>query len=112
MSKSKPLPKQAPPARPPGKGKGAPPADTMPPERAKAYWRKNLTIIAILLSIWAIVSYGIVILGANLFFGIPVGQIPMSFWFAQQGAIVIFVILIFVYCWYMDRVDKEFGVNE
>lgn len=109
MSKSKSSAKNAPAST--AGGQGAPP-DTMPPERAKAYWRKNVTIIAILLSIWAIVSYGMAILFANALLGVPVGSLPMSFWFAQQGAIITFVFLIFFYCWYMDRVDKEFGVNE
>jgi putative solute:sodium symporter small subunit len=89
-----------------------PPANTLPPEKAKAYWRRNVTIIAILLTIWALVSYGAAILMANALFNANVGQLPMSFWFAQQGAIITFVLLIFAYCWIMDRVDKEFDVNE
>ncbi len=81
-------------------------------EKAKAYWRRNLTIIGILLAIWFVVSYLFAILFANILYGVKIGQIPMSFWFAQQGAIITFVILIFAYCWIMDRVDKEFDVNE
>jgi putative solute:sodium symporter small subunit len=97
-----------------GKGKmpPPPPPNTLSPEKAKAYWRRNVTIIAILLTIWAVVSYGCAILLANVLFSVPVGQLPMSFWFAQQGAIITFVILIFAYCLIMDRVDKEFDVNE
>jgi putative solute:sodium symporter small subunit len=72
------------------------PVNTLPPEKAKAYWRRNVTIISILLTIWALVSYGAAILMANILYDIKVGQLPMSFWFAQQGAIVTFVLLIFV----------------
>ena len=81
-------------------------------EKAKAYWRRNLTIIGILLTIWFVVSYLFAILFANILYGVPFGQIPASFWFAQQGAIIVFVLIIFSYCWIMDRVDKEFDVNE
>jgi putative solute:sodium symporter small subunit len=90
----------------------APPVNTLPPEKAKAYWRRNLTIISVLLAIWFLVSYVAAIFLANILFNVPVGQLPMSFWFAQQGAIITFVILIFAYCLIMDRVDKEFDVNE
>jgi putative solute:sodium symporter small subunit len=119
MAKTTPKPRPAAPsaqraANGGSSGKVPPPAppNTLPPEKAKAYWRRNLTIIAILLTIWAVVSYGCAIFLANALFSIPVGQLPMSFWFAQQGAIVTFVLLIFAYCWIMDRVDKEFDVNE
>ena len=95
-----------------GKLPPAPPPNTLSPEKAKAYWRRNVTIIAILLTIWALVSYGAAILMANVLYGLRIGQLPMSFWFAQQGSIITFVILIFAYCLIMDRVDKEFDVQE
>ena len=81
-------------------------------EKANAYWRRNLTIIGILLTIWFIVSYLFGILFAEMLYGVKIGQLPASFWFAQQGAIIVFSLLIFVYCWIMDRVDKEYDVNE
>lgn len=105
MAKSTNPPKQ-------GGGKGGKPKQQWSAEKAQAYWRRNLTIISILLVIWFVVSILFAILFANILYGIPIGQIPASFWFAQQGAIIIFVLLIFVYCWIMDRVDKEFDVNE
>lgn len=107
MTKTKDAPKPA-----TGKGGGGGKKQTWSAEKAKAYWRRNLTLIGILLAIWFLVSYVFGILLANILYGVPIGQIPASFWFAQQGAIIIFVILIFVYCWIMDRVDKEFDVNE
>ncbi len=94
-----------------GKG-GGKPTNQMDPVKAKAYWRRNITIISILLTIWFVVSYLFAILFANILYGFPIGQIPASFWFAQQGAILVFVLLIFSYCWIMDRVDKEFDVQE
>ncbi len=77
-----------------------------------AYWRKNKRLIAILLTIWAIVSYGFAILLARPLSTINIGQIPMSFWWAQQGSMFVFVILIFVYARVMDRLDKEYGLDE
>ena len=78
----------------------------------EAYWRKNKRLIAILLTIWAIVSYGFAILLARPLSGINIGQIPMSFWWAQQGSMFVFVILIFVYAKVMDKLDKEYGLDE
>jgi putative solute:sodium symporter small subunit len=78
----------------------------------KSYWQKNLKYLAILLSIWFIVSYGFGILFADFFNQFNFGGFPLGFWFAQQGAIYIFVILIFVYVYLMNRLDKEFDVDE
>lgn len=82
------------------------------PEKAKAYWQRNVKVITWLLVIWALVSYVFGILLAPVLSSIKIGQIPLGFWFAQQGSIIIFVILIFVYCWIMDSIDKEFDVQE
>ncbi len=81
-------------------------------ENALGYWRANLRLIIILLSIWALVSYVLGILLAPALSGIYVGQLPIGFWFAQQGSMFTFVILIFVYSFLMDRVDKEYDVQE
>ncbi len=76
------------------------------------YWRTNLTVILSLLSIWAIVSYGCSILFIEQLNEITIGKIPLGFWFAQQGSIYVFVVLIFVYALLMDRFDKKYGVEE
>jgi putative solute:sodium symporter small subunit len=76
------------------------------------YWRTNKILIAVLLAIWAIVSYVFAILLAKPLYTINVGQIPMSFWWAQQGSIFVFVALIFIYAYAMDRLDKKFDVHE
>ena len=73
------------------------------------YWRKNRQLIIILLSIWAFVSYGLAILIPLNF---NIGQLPAGFWWAQQGSMFVFVILIFVYAWRMDSIDREFDVHE
>lgn len=78
----------------------------------KRYWKKNLNYLAILLTIWFVVSYGCGILFADQLNEIHVGGFPLGFWFAQQGAIYVFVILIFVYVWLMNRLDQEFDVDE
>lgn len=84
----------------------------MDPAKAQAYWRRNLNLITILLVVWALVSYVAAIFLAQPLYAIKLGQLPLSFWFAQQGSIIIFVLLIFTYCWMMDRIDREFGVAE
>ncbi len=76
------------------------------------YWKRNLTYVGILLSIWFVVSYlfGIVFvdqLDNFRFFGFKLG-----FWFAQQGAEITFVILIYVYVRLMNKLDREFNVHE
>jgi putative solute:sodium symporter small subunit len=76
------------------------------------YWKKNLTLMAILLTIWFVVSYGCGILFVQQLNAIKIGGFPLGFWFAQQGAIYVFVILIFVYYFTMQKIDREFDVHE
>ena len=68
--------------------------------------------LGILLSIWFLVSYGFGILLKDQLDKIPLGGFKLGFWFAQQGSIYVFVILIFVYVWLMNRLDKKFGYEE
>ncbi len=78
----------------------------------QAYWRKNLRYMVILLSIWALVSYVFGILLVVPLNSIRIGGFPLGFWFAQQGSIYVFVVLIFVYYILMQKLDKEFDVHE
>ena len=78
----------------------------------KAYWKINLRYLAILLSIWFLASYGCGILFADTLNTIRIGGFKLGFWFAQQGSIYVFVILIFIYVALMNRLDKRFGVDE
>ncbi len=76
------------------------------------YWTANLRLIFICLLVWAMVSYGCAILLRPLLIGIPVGGTDLGFWFAQQGSILSFILLIFFYSWRMNKLDKIFGVEE
>ncbi len=74
---------------------------------AKRYWRTNLKIMAVLLLIWAVASFGLGIIGAPALNEIRLGGFPLGFWFAQQGSIIVFVLLIAVYAALMNRVDDR-----
>ena len=76
-----------------------------------AYWRANLRVMAILLSIWFVASYGLGILIVDALNAFQIGGFPVGFWFAQQGSIYVFVVLIFVYARWMDRIDARFEVD-
>lgn len=84
----------------------------MDPTQRRAYWRRNLRLMAVLLTIWALVSFGAGIIFVDALNNLSIMGIPLGFWFAQQGSIVIFVILIAIYVWRMDKLDKEFGITE
>ncbi|GMQ34029.1 MAG: DUF4212 domain-containing protein [Cytophagales bacterium] len=81
-------------------------------QKMKAYWKKNLQTLTILLLIWFLVSFGFGVLLVDPLNTIYLGGYKLGFWFAQQGSIYVFVILIFVYVWRMNKLDKEFDVNE
>jgi len=89
---------------------------TDPEVRARhaAYWRRNLRYLAILIAVWFVVSYGFGILLVEPLnaLTLPGTGFPLGFWFAQQGSIYVFVVLIFVYVWLMNRLDREFDVDE
>lgn len=84
----------------------------MPDKTAADYWRANLRIIYICMTIWALVSFGFGIVLRPLISGIRFGGTDLGFWFAQQGSILCFIALIFFYTWYMNRLDREYGVDE
>ncbi len=78
----------------------------------KVYWIKNLTYVGILLAIWFIVSYGFGIIFVEQLNTIRVGGFKLGFWFAQQGSIYVFVVLIFVYVKLMNRLDRAIEMDE
>lgn len=80
----------------------------------RAYWKANLRVLLPLLVLWFVVSYGAGILFVDVLdrFTLPFTDVPFGFWMAQQGAIYIFVGIIFVYVTLMNRLDREFGVHE
>ncbi len=81
-------------------------------KHATAYWKQNLKYLVILLSIWFFVSYGCGILFKDALNEFRLGGFKLGFWFAQQGSIYVFVILIFVYVRLMNRLDKKYGFDE
>ena len=76
------------------------------------YWKQNLRLMVVLLTIWALVSYVFGIALVNQLNAFKLGGFPLGFWFAQQGSIYTFVILIFVYVARMRKLDKKFEVEE
>ncbi len=81
-------------------------------KHATAYWKENLRYLLILLSIWFLVSYGAGIIFKDALNEIKIGGFPLGFWFAQQGSIYVFVILIFVYVRLMNKLDKKYGFED
>lgn len=78
----------------------------------RAYWRRNLRLMAALLTVWALAGFGAGVLFTDLLNKVEIGGFPLGFWFAQQGSILTFLLLVAVYVWRMDRLDKEFGIDE
>jgi putative solute:sodium symporter small subunit len=76
------------------------------------YWKKNLSLLITLLSVWAFVSFGLSILLVEPLNAFRIAGFPVGFWFAQQGAIYVFVVLVFVYYFRMQKIDEEFDVQE
>lgn len=76
------------------------------------YWTANVRVIVISLIIWAIVPFGFGILFRPMLEGIQVGGTDIGFWVAQQGSILVFLGLIFFYAWRMNKLDREYGVEE
>ena len=74
----------------------------------QSYWKTNLKYLVVLLLVWFTVSFGFGILLVDQLNKIRFGGFKLGFWFAQQGAIYVFVILIFVYIYLMNRLDKKF----
>ncbi|TGD43486.1 DUF4212 domain-containing protein [Pseudotabrizicola sediminis] len=79
---------------------------------SSAYWAANLRVIYISLAIWFICSFGIGILLRPALSGISIGGADLGFWFAQNGSIYVFLVLIFVYAAKMNKIDRDHGVEE
>ncbi|MEM1058603.1 MAG: DUF4212 domain-containing protein [Verrucomicrobiota bacterium] len=82
--------------------------------KRRAYWRTNLTILAVLLAVWFLASFGCAILWADALdaFRIPGTGFKLGFWMGHQGSIYIFVLLIWIYIWLMNRLDRRYGAGE
>ena len=78
----------------------------------QTYWKKNLRYLTILLLVWFAVSFGAGILFVDNLNSLRFGGFKLGFWFAQQGSIYVFVLLIFVYVYWMNQLDKKYGYDE
>ena len=77
-----------------------------------AYWKANVRLITICLVIWAVCSYGFGIILRPALSGIQIGGTDLGFWFAQQGSMIVFLVLIFFYAYKMNKLDRQFDVHE
>lgn len=96
--------------------KSTPPNEPSPEDLAQikrtAYWKENIGYLVALLAVWFVVSYGCGILFVDQLNNYRLGGAKLGFWFAQQGSIYVFVILIFVYVYLMNRLDGKYGFGE
>ncbi len=76
------------------------------------YWAENMRLIGALLLVWFVVSFGCGVLFVDELNAITFGGFKLGFWFAQQGSIYVFLVLIFVYAAMINRIDKKYGVDE
>ncbi len=84
----------------------------MDASRRQEYWRRNLRLMSVLLVVWALVSFGAGIVFVEPLNNVNFMGVPLGFWFAQQGSILTFLVLIAIYVWRMDKLDAEFGITE
>jgi putative solute:sodium symporter small subunit len=78
----------------------------------RAYWRANVRLIAALLGVWFVTAYIISIVLAPWLNQFRLGSAPLGFWFAQQGSIYVFILLIWIYARRMDALDRQYDVHE
>jgi len=84
----------------------------MTKNKSKAYWKDNIRYLFILLTIWFLVSFGAGIIFKNFLNEFKFGGFKIGFWFAQQGSMYVFVILIFIYVRLMNKLDKKYGYDK
>jgi putative solute:sodium symporter small subunit len=81
-------------------------------KKAQAYWKRNLRLLTALLFFWFLASFGFGILLVDQLDAIRIGGFKLGFWFAQQGSQYVFIVLIFIYVYKMNKLDKEFEFDE
>ena len=84
----------------------------MTDEKVTEYWRRNVSLMIKLLVVWFVVSFGFGIILVDVLNQIQIGGYKLGFWFAQQGSIYCFVVLVFIYTSKMAALDREFNVDE
>lgn len=85
---------------------------TMSADMAKKYWSENVRLLICLLLVWFAVSFGAGILFVDTLNKVQIGGFPLGFWFAQQGSIYTFVMLIFFYTFYMKKIEHRYGIDD
>ena len=80
-------------------------------DSAETYWKSNIRIVSVLLSIWFFISFGCGILLVDFLDQFRFGGFKLGFWIAQQGAIFVFVALIYAYIYLMDKLDNEYNLQ-
>ena len=80
-------------------------------DSAQTYWKSNIKIVSILLSIWFFISFGCGILFVDFLDQFRLGGFKLGFWIAQQGSIFVFVVLIYAYIYLMDKLDNEYNLQ-
>jgi len=80
-------------------------------QERRNYWRSNLRLMTVLLAIWALVAFGAGIFFADALNNIEIAGFPLGFWFANQGSILVFLALIAIYVWRMDKLDQSYGID-
>jgi len=86
--------------------------EILPERRVRGYWHANLKLLAALLMVWFVVSFGFGILLAGPLNGTSFFGFKLGFWWAQQGSIYVFILLIGVYVVAMRRIDRRYGVDD
>lgn len=81
-------------------------------DASSRYWRANIKLIVLCLCVWALIPFGLSMFLRPLLASITVGGVDLGFWFAQQGSIISFIALVFFYAWQMNRLDKQFSVDD
>ncbi len=81
-------------------------------DKGKAYWSATLRLLGWILAVWLLVSFGASIVFAGWLNRFSLGGYPLGFWFAQQGAMYVYIALIFIYAWRMNKIDRKFDVHE
>ena len=84
----------------------------MTPENRADYWSANLRLLITLLVVWFVVSYGFGIILVDVLNTISLGGYKLGFWFAQQGSMYVFLVLIYIYAIRMGQLDRKFDVHE
>ena len=87
------------------------PKESPPEIDSKAYWKEVIGLTLTLLAVWFLISFGAGILFREALDTINIGGAPLGFWFAQNGAIYVFVVLIFYYCFAMNRIERKYRIE-